>query len=173
MGEFDFDRVLDTDTPLEAILKELDLDERLLALGALTNGDVAKELTGAFDYIKASEGTTDDQEELRQIILPQLAGEIDLVNQLDSAAPADPAYWPRQKAAIERAYYFREGDDLQGRTNAEIAQAKADTLNNLLKGAKDTVADAGKGLFTGLESILGIVVVLVVVLVLAEFARKT
>jgi hypothetical protein len=173
VGEFDFDRVLDTDTPLEAILKELDLDERLLALGALTNGDVAKELTQAFDYIKRSEGTTDDQEELRQIILPQLAGEIDLVNQLDSAEPADPAHWPRQKAAIERAYYFRQGDDLQGETNAAIAQAKADTLNNLLKGAKDTIGDAGKGIFSGLEGILSVVVVLVVVLVIAEFARKT
>jgi hypothetical protein len=173
MGEFDFDRVLDTDSPLEAKLKELDLDDRLLALGAFTNGDVAQELTEAFDYIKRSEGSTDDQEELRQIILPQLAGEIDLVNSLDSSAPADPAVWPRQKAAIERAYYYRAGDDLSGQAEAAIAQAKADTLNNLLKGAKDTIGDAGKGIFSGLEGILSVVVVLVVVLVIAEFARKT
>jgi hypothetical protein len=165
----DPDTVLDTDTPLQAIYKELDLDDRLLAVGGLTNAEVAQDLKGALDYIRQGQAGNDDEADTKAIVLQELTSEVDLIDQQDSNAAADPSAWPRQRNAIERAYQFDQGNSGVIAANAATSQAKADALNNIL----GKVGDAAKTAGGGLENILTIVLVIAVLLVLANFTRKT
>jgi len=152
----------------ESIAEELDVDDRLLNFGALTNGDVIHDLTGAKDYVDQVQPANDDEEDVRRIVSAQLNGEISVLQRFEYSAPLDPESWPRQRRAIERAYAFADSNFAALESAAETAAARKKVLDDLRRDAGDAI----KGVGGGLESVLGLVVVIVLLLVLAQLGGR-
>ena len=164
------------ETLIEAVEDKLSIDDLLVAaqeppeLGGFSNDQVAQELTEAYDYVQQDPPANDDEAQLRAVIIAELHGEIEVVKRLDGTAMAPADQWPRQREAIRRAYYFGQSNAIAFDAAAKLSQSRADLVNGMVDSAKKTAGEAGKGLFEGLEGVVGLLVVLVVVLAIANFA---
>jgi hypothetical protein len=154
---------------LSELQRDLEASESLLVLGALTVGDVEATLRRALTYVQRVQARDSDNRDEQAIYRTQLNSELDLIAQLDRSSPAPADQWPRQRRAIERAYFWTEANGALVDQDARDAGARADALNEVL----DKAGEAGKGLGQGLEGVLQLVIVLVVVLVIAQFAGRT
>jgi hypothetical protein len=161
-------------SPLQEIRVLLNYNDRLLALGGLTVGHVRSDLRRTLDFLNTSNvgpGHPGDEDviELVPIMRAQLNGELDALARSRDEDLAAPEQWPRQSRAIEKTYAIVEHAFSAQALDAALAQERKAALDETLAGA----GNAAKGLGEGLEGILTLVIVLVVVLVLSSYVRKS
>lgn len=155
------------------VASKLEVNERLLALDALTVGMVQSDMQEAYDYALTDSPTNDDEAQLRSLVIAQLQGELDVLAQEDPNASEPADQWPRQKAAIQRAYSFFDSDAIASSAQAQLSQARATILNNLPSQLGKSVGDFAKNAAQPLAGTATIVIVLIVVIVIAQIVRKT
>jgi len=153
---------------LTELERDLGVSETLVSLGALTVGEVEGMLRAALSYVQRVQAFDGDARDEQTIYRTQLNSEIDLLSKLDRAGAAPADQWPRQRRALERAYYWSEANGALWDAAAADSSARKKALDDLLERG----AGAAKKLATGLEDVLKLVVLLVVVLVIAQFAGK-
>lgn len=154
---------------LTELNRDLEVTEALIGLGAATTGEVESMLRNALEYVSAVQPASSDAADEQAIYRAQLNSELDLAGRLDRSAPAPADQWPRQRRAIERAYYWSEANGAVWEHRSGESSARKKALDDLTAGA----GDAAKGLGQGLMDVLSMVVVLIVLLVVAQLATKT